>query len=296
MHEKYLRQLPKSSSKRKLTDRLVGFAAIACIVIVLIPLVSIIYEVVIRGGQVINWQFLTDIPRGFNTEINGGLGPSIQGTLVLIGLASLVSVPVGILTGIYLSEFAGNGRFPSSVRLINDILAGMPSIVIGFLAFLTLVLVMGRYSTIAGAFALSIIMIPIVVRVTEESLRLIPMTVREAGHALGVQKWKVSMFVVLMAAKKGVLTGIVLGIARIAGETAPLLLTIGGTRSFFSGFDASVDAIPVRIFQYAKSPFDPANAAAWGGALILIVLVLILSVALRLIVEGKSFGTKSHTL
>lgn len=296
LHERYLKGLPDRSSRRHLTDKLVSTAAVGCIVLVLIPLCSIVYEVVSRGAPAISWQFITGTPRSFFEKIDGGLGPSIQGTLIVVGLASLISVPVGILTGVYLSEFAGHGRFPSTLRLVNDILTGMPSIVIGLLGFLAVVLVMGTFSVIAGAFALSIIMTPIVVRVTEESLKLVPLTVREAGHALGVPKWKVSIFIILMAAKSGVLTGIVLGMARIAGETAPLIMTIAGARYFFIGPFDPMDALTLRIFQYSRSPSDAANQAGWGAAFILIVLVFIMSVALRFVVQRRGIGTSSRAL
>jgi phosphate transport system permease protein len=172
----------------------------------------------------------------------------------------------------------------------------MPSIVIGLLAFLTVVLTTGTFSVGAGAFALSIIMTPIVVRVTEESLKLVPDAVREAGHALGVPKWKISMMIILKSAKSGVLTGVVIGIARIAGETAPLIMTILGARYFFDGFASPMDALPLRIFKYGTSPYPEAQAAGWGGALILIIMILTLSVALRFIVERKSGQFKSRNL
>ncbi|MCI0558036.1 MAG: phosphate ABC transporter permease PstA [Nitrososphaera sp.] len=254
-------------------------------------------QILSTGGvsRYFNIEFFTDVPGSF-VQGGGGLGPSIQGTLIVVALASIIAIPLGVLTGVYLSEFAGNGRFPTSVRLLNDVLTGMPSIVIGMLSFLTIVLTTGTFSAGAGAFALSIIMTPIVVRVTEESLKLIPNTVREAGHALGIPKWKVSMFIILKSAKSGVLTGIVIGVARIAGETAPLIMTILGARYFFENFSQPMDALPLRIFRYATSPFDSAQAAGWGGALILIFMVLILSVALRFIVERKSGQFRTRDL
>jgi phosphate transport system permease protein len=214
--------------------------------------------------------------------------------LIVVGLASAIGVPIGILAGIYLSEFApGNGLFPSAVRLFNDVLTGLPSVVIGIVGYITIVLTIGSFSVLAGAFSLSIIMIPIVVRITEETLKVVPNSIREAGYSLGISRWKITLFVVLKSAKSGVLTGIVLAISRIAGETAPLIMTILGTSLFFTSFNKPIDALPLRIWRLASQPYDTAHSQGWGAALLLIIIVLIASVVLRMIVQRKGFRVKT---
>jgi phosphate transport system permease protein len=198
-----------------------------------------------------------------------------------------------VLAGIYLSEFAGSGRFPYAIRFLNDVLTGLPSIVVGIVGFVVIVLTIGSFSVWAGAFALSIIMVPIVVRVTEETLKLVPNSIREAGYSLGIPKWKVVMFIVLTSAKSGVLTGIVLALSRISGETAPLIMTILGTSLFFTGFADPVDALPLRIWRLASQPYESAHEFGWGAALILILLVLVMSVGLRMLAYKKGFRIKA---
>jgi phosphate transport system permease protein len=203
-------------------------------------------------------------------------------------LASLIGAPIGILTGIYLSEYAGNGIFPSAVRFFNDVLTGLPSIVMGIVGYVSIVLLLGSFSVWAGAFALSIIMIPIVVRVTEESFKIVPNSIREAAQSLGIPKWKITLFITMKSAKSGILTGIVLAISRIAGETAPLIMTILGTSLFFTGFSGPIDALPLRIWRLASQPYESAHSQGWGAALVLILIVLILSIVLRLFVQSKT--------
>lgn len=216
----------------------------------------------------------------------GGIGPAIQGTLIIVGLASLIGVPVGVLGGIYLSEYAGKGKFPYTVRFFNNVMTGLPSIVVGIVGYIVIVLTIG-FSVIAGAIALSIIMIPIILGVTEETLKLVPNSVREAGHSLGIPKWKVTMFITLISAKNGVTTGIVLAISRIAGETAPLIMTILGANLFFQGLVGFSDGLPLRIWRLSQQPYDASHEFAWGGALILILMILSLSVALRYFILEK---------
>ena len=233
-----------------------------------------------------NLDFLTQ-PQGSIVVGDGGIAPAIQGTLIVVGLASLIGVPVGILGGIYLSEYAGKGKFPYLVRFFNNVMTGLPSIVIGIVGYIVLVLTIGSYNVMAGAVALSIIMIPIVLGVTEETLKLVPNSIREAGHSLGIPKWRVTLSITLKSAMNGVLTGIVLGVSRIAGETAPLIMTILGTSLFFQGFFGPVDALPLRIWRLSSQPYDASHEFAWGGALILILMILSLSVVLRYVVLEK---------
>ncbi|MGI0006118.1 MAG: phosphate ABC transporter permease PstA, partial [Nitrososphaera sp.] len=264
-------------------------ATVACIALAMIPLGSILFEVVKNGSGAITAEFLTQ-PQGSILAGDGGIGPAIQGTLIVVALASAIGVPVGVLAGIYLSEYASGSKFANSVRFFNNVMTGLPSIVIGIVGYIVLVLTIGSFNIMAGAVALSIIMIPIVVGVTEETLKLVPNSVREAGHSLGIPKWKVTIFITLMAAKSGVLTGITLSIARITGETAPLIMTILGTSLFFQGFSGPVDALPLRIWRLASLPYEHAQSFGWGAALILILIVLAVSMVLRYVVLRRSKG------
>lgn len=276
----------RRNSRRKIVNRIFTAATIACITLAMIPLGSILLEVVKNGASAISFEFLTQ-PQGSIVAGGGGIGPAIQGTIITVAYASLIGVPVGVLAGIYLSEYAGNNRFSRAVRFFNNVMTGMPSIVIGIVGFIALVATIGYFNVTAGAIALSIIMIPIVVGVTEETIKLVPNSVREAGHSLGIPKWKVTMRITLKSAMTGVLTGIVLGISRIAGETAPLIMTILGTSLYFQGLLDPVDALPLRIWRLASQPYEHAYSFGWGAALVLIIMVLSLSVALRLLLRER---------
>ena len=214
---------------------------------------------------------------------------------MLVGLATLIAAPIGVLVGVYLSEYSSTSskRFSYILRLFNDVMTGIPSVVIGIVGYITIVLALGSFSIIAGAFVLSIIMIPIVARVSEETLKLIPNSLREAGYALGISKWKVVWHIVVKGSKSGIITGIVLGISRIAGETAPLIMTILGTSLFFGGFNSPVDALPLRIWRLASQPYDAAHQQGWGAALLLILLVLSLSIILRMVSQKRGFQLKT---
>lgn len=286
-------QMKKRYRTRIIIDKLVSIFAIVCIIAAIIPLGSILLEVVKNGASALSLEFLI-APQGSIGSGKGGIGPAIQGTLIVVGLASFIATPVGVLAGIYLSEFAGNGIFPSAVRFLNDMLTGLPSIVIGIVGYVTIVLAIGSFSVWAGALALSIIMIPIVVRVTEETLKIVPHSLREGGYALGISKAKITMNIVLTTAKSGVLTGIVLGIARIAGETAPLIMTILGTSLFFSTLTGPVDALPLRIWRLASQPYESAHSFGWGAALVLILMVLGLNVGLRLMAHKKGYTIRTE--
>jgi phosphate transport system permease protein len=285
--------MKKIYRKRIIIDRLATIFAIVCVVAAIIPLGSILIEVVKNGVAALSLEFLV-APQGSIGSGKGGIGPAIQGTIIVVGLASLIATPVGVLTGMYLSEFAGNGIFPSAVRFLNSVLTGLPSIVIGIVGYVTVVLVLGSFSVWAGALSLSIIMIPIVVIVTEETLRIVPHSLREAGYALGISKAKITLNIVLMTAKSGVLTGIGLGIARIAGETAPLIMTILGTSLFFSSLQGPVDALPLRIWRLASQPYESAHSFGWGAALVLILMVLGVNVILRLLAHKKGFTVRAE--
>ena len=266
---------------RRFKNRLFFVLCFVCVVVAVVPLVSILFEVIVRGASQINLHFLTA------SVLQGGIGPSIQGTLIMIGLTSLFGIPVGILSGVYLAEY-GNNKYASALRVINNVLTQFPSIVIGITAFgIIIIYITGSYSPLAGAVALSFMLIPIVARTTEESLKLVPNSIREASLALGVQRWRTTISVVLPAAGNGLITGALLGVARIAGETAPLLFTILGSSFFFQGLNSPMDALPLRIFLDSRQPSPELQAQAWGAALILILIVLALNIGVRLASRGK---------
>ena len=277
----------KKYRKRLLLNRLVTIFTIVCVIAAVVPLVSILLEVVKNGASAISIEFLTQPPGSMGSG-TGGIAPAIQGTIIVVGIASLIAAPIGVLAGIYLSEFAKKGEFVEIVRFFNDVLTGLPSIVIGIVGYTAIVLSIGSFSVLAGSVSLSIIMIPIVVRVTEETLKVVPYSLREAGHSLGISKTKVTLFVILPSAKNGILTGIVIAISRIAGETAPLIMTILGTSLFFTGITGPVDALPLRIWRLASQPYESAHAFGWGSALILILMILALSMGLRLLAQRRS--------
>jgi phosphate transport system permease protein len=263
---------------RKFKNRLFFVLSLICIIVAIIPLLSILIEVIVRGASQINIEFLFSV---------NGIGPAIQGTLILIGLTSLIGIPLGIMSGIYLSEY-GNNKYASWMRTFNDLLTEFPSIVIGITVSVVIVIGMiGSFSAIAGAIALSFMLIPIVARTTEESLKLVPNSVREASMALGVYRWKTILRVVLPAGKSGLITGALLAVARIAGETAPLIMTVLGSRYFFQGFTEPMASLPIMIWRSALQPSAAVQAKGWGAALVLILIVLTLNIGVRLISRGR---------
>ncbi|MEM3427820.1 MAG: phosphate ABC transporter permease PstA [Nitrososphaerales archaeon] len=273
---------------RKFKDRLIISLTVLCVILAIIPLASILIEVVVRGLPAISIEFLTS-PPGVIGQAGGGIANAIQGTLILIGLSSLIGVPLGVLAGVYLAEF-GDNPFGRVIRFFNDVLMQMPSIVIGIFVYILVVLALGRFSSLAGAVALSIIMLPIVVKTTEESIRLVPNLIREAALGLGLRRWRVTLSIVVVAAKSGVITGIMLAVARIAGETAPLIMTVLGNQWFVSSLFEPIDAIPLRIWRLALLPYDYAHQQGWGAALVLITIVLVLNVAVKALTRTKFSG------
>ena len=271
-------------NKRKLIDRIMSFLTAACVVIAIIPLLSILYTVTLNGISAINIDFLTQLPKPVG-EAGGGLGNAIQGTFIVVGIACLIGLPVGILSGVYLSEY-GENKFGRMVSFVADVLTGTPSIEAGIFGYTFIVLYFG-ISAIAGGVAISVLMIPIVARTTEESLKLVPGSLREASLALGIPRWKTILHIVLSTAMSGIITGALLAIARVSGETAPLLLTAFGNPFWAAGIDKPISTLPAQIFTYAISPFPDWHTKAWGGALILIILILILNIGVRLITRRK---------
>ena len=270
---------------RKIKDRVMVSLAYLALIIALIPLVSILIETATRGIPAINLSFLTEriSPLG---QPGGGIGPAIQGTLIVVGIASIIGVPIGVFSGIYLAEFRET-KLASATRFLTDVLTNMPSIVIGIFGWILIVTVIG-WSVIAGAVALAVMMIPIVTRTTEEAMKLVPPTIREAALALGIPRWKTTITVVLSSAKKGIATGILLAIARISGETAPLLLTILGSRFWFGGFTEPTAALPLAIFNFSQSPYSAIDwPRAWGASMVLILMILGINVAVRYFTREK---------
>ncbi len=270
---------------RKFKNKLFYLICLLCVLIAIVPLLSILFEVIVRGAPVVNLKFLT------GNYLQGGIGPAIQGSLILISLTSLIGIPLGILSGVYLAEY-GNNKYASWMRTINDVLTEFPSIIVGITAYSLIVVGFIRmgFSPIAGAVALSFMLIPIVARTTEESLKLVPNSVREASMALGVHRWRTILSVVLPSAKGGLITGTLLAVARIAGETAPILLTILGSSFFFQGLSEPMDALPLRIFLNSRLPSAEMQSQAWGASLILILIVLALNIGVRLASRSRYGG------
>jgi len=269
---------------RLVTDRIVRAIVFAAVIIAIVPLGSILVEVVRNGVAALSIEFLTEVPGAVGSG-EGGIGPAIQGTFIVVGMASLIGVPIGVMSGVFLAEF-GDNRLARAVRFFNDVFMEFPSIVIGIFAFLIIVLVLGHFSLWAGAFALALIMFPIVTRTTEESLKMVPYTYREAGVALGLKRWVITTRIVMSAAKSGMITGILLAVSRISGETAPLLFTILGSSQFFGGFDVPMDALPLRIWTMSLLPYEGAQQHGWGAALVLIIIIMAINLAVRYFVLG----------
>jgi len=272
-------------AKRKAANGLMWVVAVLATLAALVPLAMVLYYVAAQGLPALNLAFFTHMPKPVG-EAGGGMANAIVGSLILIGLASAVGLPIGILGGIYLAEF-GNNRFGWAVRFAADVLSGVPSIVIGIFVYAVVVMPMKRFSALAGGAALGVMMIPTVIRTTEELVRLVPISLREAALSLGATQWRTVFKVVLVAAKGGVITGVLLAIARIAGETAPLLFTAFGNRFWSTHLDQPIASLPVQIFTYAIAPYDDWHAQAWAGALVLVALVLVLSVAARYTTRGR---------
>ena len=283
--QEYRALFKQNVQKRLIVDKIVRIIIISCVIAAIIPLGSILLEVFKNGIAAISMEFITQVPGSVGSG-TGGVGPAIQGTLIVVGLASLMGVPIGVLSGIFLSEF-GDNRLARSVRFFNDVFMEFPSIVLGIFAFLVIVLVLGHFSVWAGAFALALFMFPIIARTTEESLKMVPVTYREAGMALGLRKWVVTMRIVIAAAKEGMVTGIMLSVARIGGETAPLIMTILGSSLFFANMNTPMDALPLRIWRLSMLPYESAQLQGWGAALVLIFIILGINLGLRTLVLHK---------
>ncbi len=237
----------------------------------LLPLVLIFVYTISRGASYLNLDFFIQMPKPVG-ELGGGMANAIVGTLVLVATGSAIGLPIGVMTGIYLAEF-GTNKFAFFVRFMTDVLSGVPSIVAGVVAYGLVVVPMKHFSALAGGVAMAILMIPTVTRTTEEMIRLVPNSYREAGLALGIPQWKTTMQIVVRTAFRGIITGILLAIARVAGETAPLLFTALGNRFWSTSLNQPIASLTVFIYDYAKAPFEDWNNQAWTAALVLIILI-----------------------
>ncbi|HEY4743775.1 MAG TPA: phosphate ABC transporter permease PstA [Desulfuromonadaceae bacterium] len=260
----------------------------AATLLVLLPLGIIFYHIIKMGFSSVNLDFFTQIPKPTG-ETGGGMANGIAGSAIMIGMASLLGVPVGIFGAIYLTEY-GVGRLATIIRFCADVLSGVPSIITGMVAYALLVVPLKGFSALAGSLALALIMIPIVLRTTEEQLKMVPVSLREASLALGVPLWRTTLKVTLRSALTGVVTGILLAVARVAGETAPLLFTALGNQFWSKSLTEPMAALPLQIFNFAISPYDDWHRLAWGGALVLVVLMFGLSLAARWVGRGSHSG------
>ena len=251
----------------------------------MLPLVLIFGYLLAKGAGALSLDFFTNLPRPAG-ETGGGMANAIVGTLILIGTASGIGLPIGIGAGLYLAE-SGNGRLATAVRFLADVLNGLPSIVLGIFAWQMLVRPVGHFSALAGGVALAAMMIPLVTRTTEEIVRTVPSALREAALALGYTRWRTSLTIVLRTAMAGIVTGALVAVARIAGETAPLLFTVLGNQFWSTHLDEPIAALPLQIFVNANSPYDDWRAQAWAGSLVLIALVLVISVIARYVTRAR---------
>jgi len=272
--------VPRVNLRRRVVNAAVTFAAVGAIILVLTPLVAVFGYLVYRGISSVNWAFLTQTPKPVG-EAGGGMANAIAGSAFILLIASVIGVPFGIGAGVYLAEY-GQNRFGDVIRFTADVLNGVPSIVIGIVAYGIVVLAQGHFSALAGGVALSLMMIPTISRTTEEMLLLVPNSLREASYGLGISRWRTTLSITLRTATSGVITGVMLAFARVAGETAPLLFTAFGNQYWNFNLEQPTAALPLQIFTYAISPFDEWHRQAWAGALVLIVLIVVSVSAVRI--------------
>jgi phosphate transport system permease protein len=271
------------SLQRRVTDHVMTAVAALTVLLVLLPLGAIFAYLVYKGLGSINIAFLTQTPKPVG-EPGGGMANAIVGSGVILGIASLLGVPFGIGAGVFLAEY-GRNRWGDAVRFVSDVLNGVPSIVIGIVAYGLVVLRQKHFSALAGGVALAIMMIPTIARTTEQMLLLVPQAIREAAYGIGVSRWRTTLSITLRTATSGIITGVMLAFARVAGETAPLLFTAFGNQYWNWKSDQPTAALSLQIFTYAISPFDEWHRQAWAGALVLIVLIVAAVAAVRLVVR-----------
>jgi phosphate transport system permease protein len=273
-------------ARRRLVNALMLGLTAVCAALSASILFAILGYIAYKGFSSLSWAFLTNLPKPVG-EAGGGIANSIVGSAKVVGLAGVIGIPIGVLSGVYLAEY-GRGRFAFWVRYAADVLNGVPSIVIGLFAYALVVVPLKRFSALSGSVALALIMIPIVLRNTEEFLRLVPGTIREAGLALGVPRWKVTLLVMLPTAGRGILTGSLLALSRVAGETAPLVFTAFGNRFWDQGLLNPIATLPHTLYTYAISPYEDWHRQAWAAALVLMAFVLAVNVAARVWLRPSS--------
>ena len=283
-----LHTVPPIALRRRLVNHLMTGVAVFTVILVLAPLIAIFGYLLYRGMGSINWAFLTQTPRPVG-EAGGGMANAIVGSAFILALASLLGVPIGVGAGIYVAEY-GRNRFGDAIRFTADVLNGVPSIVIGIVAYSIVVLYQKHFSALAGGVALAIMMIPTITRTTEDMLLLVPQALREAAYGLGIPRWRATLSITLRTATSGVITGIMLAFARVAGETAPLLFTAFGNQFWNLRANQPTAALPLQIFTYAISPYDEWHRQAWAGALVLIILIVTAVAAVRYVVRRGTFG------
>jgi len=282
--------LNASFTYRKVVDR--GMAAVCaiCFVAAFIPLISVLWLVISKGAAGLSWAFFTELPKPVGEE-GGGIGNALIGTLYMVGLACLIGLPLGVGAGVYLAE-KGDGTVGRTVRFMAEVLSGVPSIVIGIVAYALVVIPMGHFSAWAGGVALAILMIPTLARATEELVRLVPGSLREASLALGVPNWKTSLRVIIRTALGGIVTACLLSVARAAGETAPLLFTALNNQYWNVNPGAPTASLTVAIYNYAISPYDDWHAKAWTASLVLLIVVGLLNIASRVLTRSRLKGAR----
>lgn len=281
----YFAEIKSNRTRRKILSNVMLILCIISAIIAVLPLLYIFFYTTSAGASSLNIDFFTKLPKPVGEE-GGGMVNAIAGTLILVSTGSIFGIPIGIMAGIYVSEYS-NSIISNVIKFVTDVLSGVPSIIIGIFVYGIIVLPMQRFSALAGGIALGIIMIPTVTRITEEMLKLVPHTLREASLALGVSRWKTTLKIVLRTASGGIITGILLAIARAAGETAPLLFTSFGNNFWSTSLDNPIASIPVQIFNYAISPYEEWHRKAWAGAFVLIFLVFLISLIVRIISRRK---------
>jgi phosphate transport system permease protein len=271
------------AGRRKIISRVAEALCALAVLLALLPLALILFYVIKEGATSLNWDFFTKMPKPVG-EAGGGMANAIVGTLELIALAALFAVPIGVVSGVHLAEYQGR-KFSSMVRFAADVMNGVPSIVVGIFAYGLVVLPVKRFSALAGGFALGLLMLPIVIRTTEELLRLVPAGLREGALALGATRSRAVFTVILPAALPGILTGILVALARVAGETAPLLFTAFSNRFWSTSLVQPIATLTVQVYTYAQSPYEDWHRQAWAGAFLLVMIILILSIIARLAVR-----------
>ena len=272
-------------TRRKFKSALASTTAFVSAVLVITPLALVFFHLVVNGASSLNWNFLTKLP-GPVGAVGGGMANAIVGSLELLALAGAIGIPVGVLGGVYLAEY-GSARINSVLRFLADVLNGVPSITWGVVVYGLVVLRFKGFSGYAGGLALGLIMIPLILRTTEEVILLVPNGYREASLALGVSRWKTIVHIVMKTASKGIITGILLALARVGGETAPLLFTAFGNRFWNHSLSQPIAALPLQVFTYAISPYDDWHRQAWAGALVLVTGIFCVNVLVRILTRGR---------